>query len=189
MFKQRSYKKEILDAVDVNKMDLFQNLKELHIINTYLGGYAISTHALQQVLSKKEELIIVDIGSGGGDALKHIADWSSRNKYRTKLIGIDLKEACIEYAGQNEPDERIQFICDDYRNVRKHVEKADIIHACLFCHHLTEQEIIELIQFCLKNRCTLIINDLERNRFAYYSIKMLTAFFSRSFMVRNDAPL
>ena len=33
------------------------------------------------------------------------------------------------------------------------------------------------------------INDLHRHRLAYYSIRLLTAAFSGSYLVRNDAPL
>ena len=33
------------------------------------------------------------------------------------------------------------------------------------------------------------INDLHRHPFAYYSIRWLTYFFSRSYLVKNDAPL
>jgi hypothetical protein len=35
----------------------------------------------------------------------------------------------------------------------------------------------------------LIVNDLERNPIAYYAIKWLTALFSKSYLVKNDAPL
>jgi hypothetical protein len=33
------------------------------------------------------------------------------------------------------------------------------------------------------------VNDLHRHPFAYYSIKWLTKFFSKSYLVKNDAPL
>jgi hypothetical protein len=43
----------------------------------------------------------------------------------------------------------------------------------------------------MRNNCVkgFFINDLERNWIAYYSIKLLTAIFSRSHLVKNDAPL
>ncbi|MEO8760106.1 MAG: class I SAM-dependent methyltransferase, partial [Bacteroidia bacterium] len=105
------------------------------------------------------------------------------------LYGIDIKPVCIEYAKTNSLNKNIQYICDDYRNVFYHIEKVDIIHACLFCHHLTEAELIELFQFTEKNKTILIINDLERNLIAYYAIKILTKLFSKSYLVKNDAPL
>ena len=39
MFAQRSYKKELLDAENIPQKDLFRNLYELEVINTWLGGY------------------------------------------------------------------------------------------------------------------------------------------------------
>ncbi len=33
------------------------------------------------------------------------------------------------------------------------------------------------------------INDLHRHPLAYYSIKLLTTVFSKSYLVKNDAPL
>ena len=48
---------------------------------------------------------------------------------------------------------------------------------------------MELIKFAQANKSTLIINDLERNAVAHYSIKLLTKLFSKSYLVKNDAPL
>ncbi len=188
MFKNRSYKKELLDGENIPTKDLYQNLKELDTINNLLGGYQITFNALQKIVGKNKTYTLVDIGSGGGDTLKQIYKWSAKNNYSLNLFGVDLKQTCVDYSElDNNTD--IKFICDDYRNVFNHISKVDIIHACLFCHHLSEQEIIDLIKFCLTNKITLIINDLERNALAHYAIKFLTAIFSKSYLVKNDAPL
>lgn len=189
MFKYRSLEKELLDADDIPTANLFQNLKELDRINTLLGGYDITFSALKKIIQPDKSYTLIDIGSGGGDTLKHIQKWQIRKKLNLKLIGIDLKPVCIEYSTQNNPTPDIKFICDDYRNMFLHVANIDIIHACLFCHHLDENQLIELIQFALKRRSILVINDLERNPIAYYAIKTLTALFSKSYLVKNDAPL
>ena len=189
MFKERSYKKELLDADNIPVEDLYQNLRELDVINALLGGYKMTYSALSKILKKDKEYTIVDIGSGGGDTLKRIYKWNQSKKYNLKLCGIDLKQTCIDYAVGINSNPEIKFICDDYKNIYKHLPKVDIIHACLFCHHLTDKEIIGLIQFAQANKSTLIINDLERNAFAHYSIKYLTHFLSKSYLVKNDAPL
>ena len=193
----RSYQKELLDADDIPTADLFQNLKELDRINTLLGGYNITFSALKKIVKPDTAYTLIDIGCGGGDTLKHIKRWQLRKKMNLKLIGIDLKPVCIEYAnrqnnGENDRQnegEKIELICDDYRNMFLHVPHIDIIHACLFCHHLTEMQLIELIQFATERRITLVINDLERNPIAYHAIKILTGLFSKSYLVKNDAPL
>lgn len=189
MFKQRSLQKELLDAEDIPTADLYQNLRELDRINTLLGGYDITFSALKKVIQPEKAYILIDIGCGGGDTLKRIQNWQRSKKLELQLIGIDLKPVCIDYATQHKTRPDIQFICDDYRNMFQHVPQIDIIHACLFCHHLDEPQLIELIQFALKKNTVLIINDLERNWFAYWSIKILTAVFSKSNLVKNDAPL
>ncbi len=189
MLKYRSAQKELLDGDAIPVADLYQNLKELDTINTLLGGYTISLSALNKVLQKNKKYVLVDIGCGGGDTLKHIYTWNKKANKALTLIGIDIKPVCIEYAQANTSGLPIRYICDDYRHLYNHEEQIDIIHACLFCHHLSEEQLIALIQFSLKHQAVLLINDLERNSLAYHSIKYLTRFFSNSYLVKNDAPL
>ena len=189
MLKNRSLLKELLDADNIPKENLFQNLKELNTINTLLGGYTITFSALKKIIKPHENYTLVDIGCGGGDTLKQIYNWTKKNKRNINLFGIDIKPVCIEYAKINSVNKNINYICDDYRNVFNHLKQVDVIHACLFCHHLSEAELIELLRFSEKNKTILIINDLERSAFAYYAIKILTKLFSKSYLVKNDAPL
>ncbi|HSY61457.1 MAG TPA: methyltransferase domain-containing protein [Cytophaga sp.] len=189
MLNYRSDKNELLDGDNIPAADLFQNLKELDTINTLLGGYKISLSALNAVITSNKLYTLVDIGCGGGDTLKYIFNWNKRAKKNLSLVGIDIKPVCIEYAKINTVALPIRYICDDYRCLYEHENNVDIIHASLFCHHLTEEQLVELVAFALKHKAILIINDLERNPIAYYSIKWLTQFFSKSYLVKNDAPL
>ena len=168
MFKQRSYKKELLDETDIRKDLLFQNLKELAVINKYLGGHAISLKGLKKVMTDKSKAYsVIDIGCGGGDSLKAMAKWAADEHYKINLTGVDLKNDCIDYAKSACREfPGITFYCDDFRNVFAKTNAIDIVHAALFCHHFTEDEIIGFIKICDKNKTVFIINDLERNRFA-----------------------
>jgi 2-polyprenyl-3-methyl-5-hydroxy-6-metoxy-1,4-benzoquinol methylase len=189
MFSVRSTEQELLDQEEIPADDLFQNLKELDFINHWLGGYSISFSALKKVLKKGQFYVLADIGCGGGDTLKRMADWNVHAGFELSLHGIDLKPVCIDYARGNLGDRPVNLICDDYRNLFDHLTQVDIVHACLFCHHLNRQQLIELIRFAMDRQSTLVINDLERNPLAYYSIKWLTHVFSKSYLVKNDAPL
>ncbi|MCE6987569.1 methyltransferase domain-containing protein [Dyadobacter sp. CY323] len=189
MFKTRSNEKELLDQDGIPAPDLYQNLRELDFINHWLGGYNISFSALKKVLKPGKTYVLADIGCGGGDTLKRIFNWNEKVGFELDLHGIDLKPVCIAYAETNLSGKHVNLICDDYRNLFRHVKKVDIIHACLFCHHLTQQQLAGLMHFALQHRAILIINDLERNPVAYYSIKFLTRLFSKSYLVKNDAPL
>jgi hypothetical protein len=68
--------------------------------------------------------------------------------------------------------------------------ESDIVIASLFCHHLKDDELNELFNWCaLHAKTAVIINDLHRHPLAYYSIAWLTSLFSRSYLVKNDAKL
>lgn len=191
MLRVRSYQKEMLDELDIERSLLFQNLKELEFINKYLGGHAITCKGLKELLTdKSKEYSILDIGCGGGDSLKAMALWGVRNGFKLKLTGIDLKQDCIDYAVLNCKNfNEINFKCDDFRNAFSDENHIKIVHASLFCHHFKEEDLIEFIKLCNHHKVIFLINDLERNLLAYYLIKILTQLFSKSILVKNDAPL
>lgn len=190
--KHRSNLKELLDNDSIPKLDLFQNLKELHFINTWLGGHQVTIKGLHQFKFEKTKVYtIIDIGCGGGDNLIYIAKWAKNKGLTFKLIGVDLKEDCITYAKQQcENFPEIRFICSDYRNLPHLNIQFDIALACLFTHHLKNDEISEMLTWCSQHASLgFLINDLHRNFLAYYSIAWLTAIFSKSYLVKNDAKL
>lgn len=192
MFKQRSKKTELLDEPDIPYPDLAQNLKELEVINKRLGGYSPIFRGLQKIIDDPSKTYhIVDIGSGGGDTLKAIADWGKRKKIKLRLTGVDLKPEAVDYAEKNcinHPE--ITFCIKDYRDYNFIENPTDIVVASLFCHHLNNKAFREFITHAAqKARLGVIINDLHRHPLAYYSIKWLAKVFSKSYLVKNDAPL
>lgn len=192
-FRHRSDKKEILDNEMIETSELDLNLKELNTINKLLGGYNATLAGLKTVFSKTDKHVInvLDIGFGGGDSIRMMAEFAKDQKRNVFFYGVDLKPDCVAYATKNLSAliNKI-LICDDYRNLSgEFLDKIDVIHCSLFLHHLNDEEIAALFKFAFQNKCTLLINDLHRNPFAYYSIKLLTGFFSRSRLVKNDAPL
>lgn len=191
-FSIRSLKKELLDNSDIPAADLYQNLKELAFINTWLGGHRVTVKGLEKLkLLKQKTYTLIDIGCGGGDNLIIVAQWARKNGYTFNLLGVDLKKDCIDYAKkQCATFPEISFIEDDYRNLPQLNYHFDIALACLFTHHLSNDEISSLISWCDKNaKVGFVINDLHRHWFAYYSIAWLTRLFSKSYLVKNDAKL
>ncbi|HLP39159.1 methyltransferase domain-containing protein [Lacibacter sp.] len=197
---QRSYQKELLDGDDIPFEDIKQNMQELDVINTWLGGHQITIKGLQQIMNRvshtpafgvahPQALIVCEIGCGGGDNLRAIQQYCEKKRIYLKLIGIDINPHCIAYARSRKENEGIEFICSDYSKAM-FTQKPDIIFSSLFCHHFTEDELQR--QFIwMKNNSTLgfFVNDLHRHPLAYHSIKLLTTLFSKSYLVKNDAPL
>lgn len=190
---ERSYQKELLDDATIPFAALLQNMQELNTINTYLGGHAVTLSGIKKILGQQNysrPVIICEIGCGGGDNLHAIAKYYVKKKIAVSLIGIDIKPDCIKIAQQQYPVMNVQWIISDYRLADFGICKPDIIFSSLFCHHFTENELIEMICWMKENSTKgFFINDLERHPLAYYSIKWLTAAFSKSYLVKHDAPL
>ena len=192
-FSQRSYQPEFLDRKDIPFVDIARNMKELNFINTHLGGHNITIHGLKKILShateKKNNLLVCEIGCGGGDNLQVIYDWCTKNNIRVNTLGIDINPDCIEYARTHTSIPVSNWIASDYKTVNLS-EKPDIIFNSLFCHHFNDEQMIHILKW-MKKYATVgfFINDLHRHALAFYSIKLLTKLFSKSYLVRNDAPL
>ncbi len=54
----------------------------------------------------------------------------------------------------------------------------------------TDEELVAMLQWMqINSEKGFFINDLHRHPIAYYSIRLLTALFSRSWLVQHDAPV
>jgi 2-polyprenyl-3-methyl-5-hydroxy-6-metoxy-1,4-benzoquinol methylase len=191
-FSTRSYEAELLDAPDIPKELLFQNLRELDLVNRTLGGHRITLAGIRKLVTDKSKTYhIIDIGCGGGDAMKQILSWARQNNFKVRLTGVDLNKDCIDFMKEAcKGNSEINGVVMDYRDYLKTNEVVDIIHCSLFCHHLNDEELTELFRYIdTYSQTGFIINDLQRHWFAYYSIKFLTRILNGSTLVKNDAPL
>jgi 2-polyprenyl-3-methyl-5-hydroxy-6-metoxy-1,4-benzoquinol methylase len=188
-YTQRSSQTELIDAPDIPFADWATCLRELNIINTKLGGHAITIQGVKHLLTSASATI-AEIGCGGGDNLKAIHKWN-KNRFPLRYIGIDLNKACTDFAMENCSDlPGAQFLNTDYKLVKFDNNKPDIIFSSLFCHHFTNEQLVEMLIWLNQNTKTgFFINDLQRHPLAYYSIKWLTSAFSNSYLVKNDAPI
>lgn len=191
-FKHRSAAKELLDRNDIPFDDIKKNLQELDTINSLLGGHAITLQGFKKLLrnhsSQKQKIKLVEIGCGGGDNLRVIRKYALSKKLAVELIGIDINPDCIAFARSVKENNGIEFICSDY--AVSFSEKPDIIFSSLFCHHFTHTELVAQLRWMKENSSHgFFINDLHRHPLAYYSIQFLTRLFSKSYLVKNDAPI
>ncbi|HEX8331930.1 MAG TPA: methyltransferase domain-containing protein [Segetibacter sp.] len=187
--KHRTYKSELLDQDDIPVDDLKRNLSELNFINTWLGGHKISVCGLEQLVTSSKEITVCEIGCGGGDNISALYSWCNNNQLKVNFIGIDMKRECIDYAKDTSEVPGVSWIISDYKKVPFKV-KPDVIFSSLFCHHFTEEQLVDQLNWMRENSAKgFFINDLQRNWLAYFLIKWLTRFFSKSYLVKNDAPL
>lgn len=187
----RATESEYLDKSDIPADELFINLKELDFINNVLGGHAATIKGIKYFIKKYKKIeSIVDVGCGGGDTLAAVARWSKKNNCRITLTGIDILPDAINFANDKYGSmDNVKFICSDFNNYFP-ARKYDLAINSLICHHMYARELNDFLNFnSAVSKYGFIINDLQRHILAYHSISLLTKLFSRSYMVKNDAPL
>lgn len=186
--RHRSNEKELMDESDIPFADMAQTLRELNVINTRLGGHAITIRGLKKFVQPGHPLTVCEIGCGGGDNLFAIYKYCLRKKIPVKFIGIDWNSECIRFAQQQYAQIPCEWICSDYSQVAFGNELPDVVFSSLFCHHFRDDQLVTMLQWLQQNsREGFFINDLQRHWLPWFLIKYLTRFFSKSYLVRNDA--
>ncbi len=185
MFISRSYNKELMDDLSVSDGDLVEALRELRMINKFLGGISVTREGINTFVNNQESgLTILDVGGGSSDILHSL----KKKNINAEVCSVDLNRYACHYQKKSTGNDKI--ICADAFNLPFKNKSFDLIHASLFIHHFKETEIVKIIrQLLLISEKGIIINDLRRNILAYLGIRILTMFFSQSRLVKNDGPL
>lgn len=187
--RSRSEALEIMDNPDLSATDLLPVLQELDTINNLLGGYRASRKAFAHI-GISEGATIADFGCGAADVIQHIDKWCHRQNLPVHFVGIDFSPEIILQAKKQKLHYSAEYMCEDVLSDAIAAKSFDIVHSCLFTHHFNNTQWPILISRMVRSaKYAVVINDLHRHWLAYYSIGILTKLFSKSYMVKNDAPL
>ncbi|WP_210520268.1 methyltransferase domain-containing protein [Hymenobacter terricola] len=194
MLTERAAGPELMDDLTLATDALRRNLDELETINTWLGGYQPVLNALHRLRPRfpaGQPLRLADLGSGGGDTLRHVARWGRKKAVSMELTGIDANPFMLEYAAARSLDyPEIDYRQFDIFSAEFQAQPFDVLTCSLFCHHFSDDELVALLrQWQQQARVAVVINDLHRHWLAYHSIKWLTRLLGGSYLVKHDAPL
>lgn len=192
-FSSRATDQEVMDDLQSSGEVLNQALRELDTINELLGGNYVTINGISQLLNgtRVNDVHIADLGCGGGEMLRLILKWAERKSQKVTLIGVDANASVVEFARKHtKKNQHIEFEAIDIFSEAFKAKSFDIVTGTLFFHHFTTEELITFFrQLKKQTRIGLVINDIHRHWAAYHSIQWLTKLFSKSSMVKNDAPL
>ncbi len=186
----------MMDDLSITDSRLTYALDELGVIDKWLGGSRTSINALAPFLhADAGPARVLDVGAGGGDFLATLVQWGSRRGMTVEAVGVDVNTATVAYAqrlldARLTPAERgrVNIMQGNARALPVEADTFTVAHAALFLHHFGDDDIVALLREMRRVARTVVINDLHRHPFAYYSIALLTQVLSRTPMVKADAP-
>ncbi|HSR18237.1 MAG TPA: methyltransferase domain-containing protein [Ignavibacteriaceae bacterium] len=186
MFLKRSTKKEMMDDFSITDKRIDSALAELELINKYLGGISVSKKGIGKFYTPGNSNLnfkILDAGSGSSEILLKIREGFKE----ISICSLDKNQQACHYSKNKNS---LNIICGDIFYLPLKKGYFDIVHASLLLHHFSIDELKEIFgNLLLLVKKGVVINELRRNIFALIGIKILTLFFSKSELVRNDAPL
>ncbi|MDD8016924.1 MAG: methyltransferase domain-containing protein [Bacteroidota bacterium] len=187
MIFSRSVQKEIMDDVLINDERMDDALRELTVINKWLGGNATSRKGVKTMarkLAPREMISILDVGAGGSDVARALESL----RRDVKITSLDLNLRACEYSCKIVPT--VDVVNGTVHALPFKEGSFDVVHVSLFLHHFTDDELKDILPSLLRiARVGIVINDLRRTVISYIGIILLTRLFSKSAMVRNDGPL
>src|SRR5262245_45704935 len=174
-FLQRSTQDELMDDLSRPDYEFAQAYRELEIINRWVGGI----RAIERFLPRTSNLLILDVAAGACDISEKLIQ-----RAPCRIVVLDRNERGLKLAKRSLP------VVGDAFAPPFADETFDVVMASLFFHHLSDDECVNVLaqMWRLARRCVLI-NDLHRHPLAYFSIRALSAVFSKSAMFRHDAPV
>jgi trans-aconitate methyltransferase len=180
---------ELMDEPS-SRADLIACLHDLAQVNALLRGHRPTFKWLNQFAATRQQLIILDVGCGDGDALRKTAQWAKEKRIEARLIGLDLNPETVSIAKEATPQRyNIDFVAANVFDYQPR-QPVDLIVSSLFTHHLNDDEIVRFIGWMESNaRLGWFVNDLSRAETPYLLFKLLAKAARWHRFVQHDGPV
>jgi len=177
-FRNRADETEIMDDLGQSEQEFAAAYRELKIINRTLGGI----RAIERFLPAAKRggnLLMLDVAAGACDVSEALLA-----KLPCRIVALDLNARGLKLAEKSWP------VVGDALALPFRDDTFDVVTASLFFHHLPNDDCVRVLsQMWRIAKQRILVNDLHRHAVAYFSIRALTALFSKSRMVRHDGPV
>ena len=189
--KYRSKQEEILDDTSLRGSEMEAMLSDLETVNTLLGGDKVTLFGIVSLLTntnKERVITILDVGCGDGAFLRKLETFGKKNGYQFKLVGIDANAFIIDQAilrSHHQPN--ISFEQKNIFSKDALHPQYDIALCTLFLHHFDTKQIISILdKLTAEAKIGVVVNDLERNWFAFWLFRLFSSIFIKTHIAKHD---
>ena len=198
--KSRVLVPELMDDPSIDPTEHRRALRGLRRVNAICQtGKHVANEILQIATEHhRDSLSILDLGCGSGDIATDVARRLS-GKIDCKITGWDISPTAIgcanEFLTAGQQIERKRF--PSSIQVEFHqadvfaptTQKFDVVYCCLFLHHFSEKQAVELLRRMKELAVvSVLIDDLRRTRWGLLLATMGCQLLTRSPVVHFDGP-
>ena len=188
----RSAELEMMDLPGQPRELLAEDLRDLRILNRYLGCHRNVLRGLARLVRERQlaPVQLLDVGTGSGDIPGVIVRWARCNRITARVVALERDAlAWKKRLGKPASLGEITIVRGDALAPPFGAASFDFVLASQLLHHFHDDQIIALLRTWARlARRAIIVNDLVRHPLAYHGIRLLTRGFTRNEMTRTDAP-
>lgn len=190
---KRSAEAEMMDLPGQPKDLLIDDLRNLRLINRYLGGRRNAVRGLARAIGNGSPgpFTLLDLGTGSADIPASIVRWARSRALGCRISCLELEAITVEQAAaQTRGMSEISIVRGDALAPPFSPKAFDFVLASQFLHHFSDDRIVALLRnWAGLARRAVIVNDLVRHPLAYHGIRLLTRALTQNVMTLTDAPL
>jgi ubiquinone/menaquinone biosynthesis C-methylase UbiE len=155
---------ELLDTDSGSSEEVASSFRDLCHINGWFGGNATTVSMLTYVAkaSQKKSLSLLEVAAGSGDVPKIV-----QQELKKSGIAVDvtlLDRIAIHLGNGHSNGTSNRAIVADALSLPFADSSFDVIHCCLFAHHLAPEQLTHFVNESLRVcRTAVLINDLVRH--------------------------
>ena len=188
----RSVELEMMDLPGQPRAVLADDLRNLRVINRYLGCHRNVLRGLARLVraGNLQQFSLLDVGTGSGDIPRAVIRWTRRNGIRGRVIALERDPVSVEESAQQTGGfGEISLLRGDALMPPFGAASFDFVLASQLLHHFSDEQIVASLRAWARlARRAIIVNDLVRHPLAYHGIRLLTRAFTRNPMTRTDSP-
>lgn len=185
----RSQQAEIMDDPGQTEADFAAALRDLETLNRITFAYAPLLRFLDRVVAARprRSISVLDVGAGGGDALRAVARWGRDRGVKTELWGLDRSPWAERHAmAKGTPARWITADLFDLPAERR----FDVVICGLFAHHLDDPTLVRFLRWLPAHaRDRWLILDLHRHWIPWAAVWAGTRLMRMHPMVSHDGPI
>ncbi len=181
--------REIMDDPNCDQEKLYNTYDQFETVNKLLGRWkSIYKKWVRPVIQRLDgKATILDIGSGGGDIISLLHQFTAEDRFDVKFTGIDPDPRAIEYTNRKRWPDGTQFLSTTSSELVEENLTFDIVISNHLLHHLSPNELLAVCNdaSALSNQLVLF-NDIERSDIGFTFFSLLSPILFRHSFISAD---
>lgn len=185
--------RELMDDPDADIEMLERTYRRFRLVNALVSRPGLLYRREILPRARRGPLRILDIGAGGGDVCRMIAERMRRAGLDAEITALDADARAIRWAAEHDGGAGIRYRCAFSSDLVSEGGQYDVVFSNHVLHHLTETELDGLLrdsEALVATGGVVVHRDIARSRLAYGLYGIATWLFAgtlfRGSFIRED---